>query len=112
MPAQRLTSKEKKVIEEFKKRIKNRFADEIIKIIVFGSTARGNTGENSDIDIMVIISRDDWRMGDEIREIGYELDEHIDYRLSIQVVHESHINYLRANNFQFIKNVESEGIII
>lgn len=107
-----LTLKEKKVIEEFKQRVKDKFTDEIVKIIVFGSKARGNAEENSDIDILVITSSDDWQKGDEIREIGYELDEYIDYRLSIQVISKSHINYLKSNDFQFIKNIESEGIVI
>ena len=108
----KLTLKEKKVIEEFEKRVKDKFADEIVKIVVFGSRARGEAGKNSDIDILVITSSDDWRKGDEIREIGYDLDEHIDYRLSIQVISESHMNYLRSNGFQFIKNIESEGVVI
>jgi len=108
----KLTLKEKKVIEEFEKRVKDKFADEIVKIVVFGSRARGEAGKNSDIDILVITSSDDWRKGDEIREIGYDLDEHIDYRLSIQVISESHMNYLRSNSFQFIKNIESEGVVI
>jgi predicted nucleotidyltransferase len=112
MPTRQLTLKEKKVIEEFKKRIKEKFADETIKIVVFGSKARGDAKKNSDIDILVITSFDDWRKGDEIRKIGYDLDEHIDYRLSIQVVSESHINYLRSNSFQFIKHIESEGVLI
>ena len=108
----KLTLKEKKVIEEFEERVKDKFADEIVKIVVFGSKARGDAGENSDIDILVITSSDDWRKGDEIREIGYDLDEHIDYRLSIQVISESHMNYLRSNSFQVIKNIESEGVVI
>ncbi|MBI5750059.1 MAG: nucleotidyltransferase domain-containing protein [Nitrospinae bacterium] len=108
----KLTLKEKEVIEEFKKRVKDKFGGEIIKIIVFGSSARGDAGEDSDIDILVITSSDDWRMGDEIRGIGYNLDAHINYRLSIQVIPESHINYLRENSFQFIKNIESEGAVI
>jgi len=108
----KLTLKEKQVIEEFKERVKKKFTDEIIKIVVFGSKARGDDEKNSDIDILVITSSDDWRIGDEIREIGYDLDEQIDYRLSIQVIPESHINYLKSNNFQFIKNIESDGIVI
>ncbi len=108
----KLTLKEKKVIEEFEERVKDEFADEIVKIVVYGSKARGDAKKNSDIDILVITSSDDWRKGDEIREIGYDLDEHIDYRLSIQVISESHMNYLRNNSFQFIKNIESEGVVI
>lgn len=108
----KLTLDEKKIIEEFKKRLKEKFADEIIKIIVFGSKARGDAEKNSDIDVLVITSSHDWKNRSEIRKIGYDLDEKIDYRLSIQVIPQSHLIYLKNNNFQFIKNIESEGIVI
>ncbi|MCD6569744.1 MAG: nucleotidyltransferase domain-containing protein [Deltaproteobacteria bacterium] len=108
----KLTTKEKEIIEKFKRRIEDRFPDEILKILVFGSKARGDATEKSDIDIIVVTSSDDWRKGDEIREIGYGLDEEINYKLSIQVIPESHISYLKHNNFQFIKNIEAEGITI
>jgi len=108
----RLTEKERKIIEKFKKRIEERFSGEIVNIVVFGSKARGDATEESDIDIIVVTSFDDWRKGDKIREIGYELDEEIGYTLSIQIISQSHIEYLRNNNFQFIKNIEQEGIII
>jgi len=108
----RLTEKERKIIEDFKKRIEEKFPGEIINVLVFGSKARGDATEESDIDIIVVTSSDDWRKGDKIREIGYKLDEEIGYTLSIQVISQAHINYLRNNNFQFIKNIEQEGIII
>ncbi len=108
----KLTSKERKIVEEFKRRIEDKFSGEILKVLVFGSKARGNATEESDIDVIVVTSSEDWRKGDKIREIGYELDEEIDYKLSIQVISKSHIDYLKRNNFQFIKNVEIEGVAI
>lgn len=107
-----LTSKEEKVIKLFKEKIKNQFKDAILQVIVFGSKVKGDATENSDIDILVVTSLEDWRECDRIREIGYELDEEIDYRLSIQVIPKFHIDYLRKNNFQFIRNIENDGVII
>ncbi len=108
----RLTRMEKNLIDEFKKEITAKFPEDIVKVIVFGSKARGDAGKESDIDIIVVSKKDDWRQGDRIRDIGYELDEKLDYRLSIQVLPESHVKYLKSNDFQFIKNVELEGIVI
>jgi predicted nucleotidyltransferase len=79
---------------------------------VFGSKARGDASKESDIDVLVVTSSDDWKKGDEIRDIGYGLDDEIDYKLSIQVIPESHFDYLRQNNFQFAKNIENEGITV
>ncbi len=108
----KLTSKEKEIIKKFKQRILQKYSNEILKVIVFGSKVRGDATKESDIDIIVITSSKDWKKGDEIRNIGYELDEEIGYRLSIQVMSKSHIDYLKQHNFQFIKNVESEGIAV
>jgi len=106
----KLSLKERKILEEFKRRIEKKYLDEIQDVLVFGSKARGTAGKESDIDIIVITSSEDWEKGDEIREIGYGLDEGIGYKLSIQVISKTHIDYLRRYNFQFIKNIEREAV--
>lgn len=108
----KLTVREKKAIEKFTQALKDKFPDEISKVIIFGSKARGNSRKRSDIDILVIIAQDDWRIGDKIREVGYESDESIDYKFSIQVIPESHIKYLEDHDFQFARNIEKDGVVI
>jgi predicted nucleotidyltransferase len=108
----KLTGRERKIIEEFKRRAERQFPGEIVRVMVFGSKARGDATRASDIDILVITPSDDWALGDKIREIGYELDEEIDFALSIQVISKNHLAYLRDRNFQFVKNIEQEGVAI
>lgn len=108
----KISIKEKEVVERFRQIIDAKFPDEIIDVLVFGSKARGDASKESDIDVLVVTSSDDWKKGDEIRDIGYGLDDEIDYKLSIQVIPESHFDYLRQNNFQFAKNIENEGITV
>ena len=48
---------------------------------------RGDSDDDSDIDVLVIAKESDWKFADKVREIGYALDEEIDYRLSIHVSH-------------------------
>ncbi len=108
----KLTQKEKKIVEIFKSKIEQKYPGRISDVIVYGSKARGDATENSDIDVLVTILDYNWRLGDEIRAIGYELDEEIGYSLSIQVLSKEHVDYLKNKNFQFIRNVESYGMTI
>lgn len=108
----KLTVREKDIIAEFKRRAQERFPDEVSEVIVFGSKARGDAAEESDIDILVIARSDDWRLWDRIREIGYELEIENSLVLSIQVFSTDQIAYLKKLRTRFIMNVEKEGIAI
>ncbi len=50
------------IIEEIEKEIVNRIfmAEKVYKIIVFGSYAYGRPGEDSDIDLLVVIDKDEY----------------------------------------------------
>ena len=108
----KLSIKERKIVERFRHVINDKFPGEIIDVMVFGSKARGDATKESDIDVLVITSSNNWKKGDEIREVGYGLDGEIDYKLSIQVISKVHFDYLRQNNFQFAKNIENESITV
>jgi predicted nucleotidyltransferase len=107
-----LTQREKNIINEFKSKVAEAYPDEVINIIVFGSKARGDASEESDIDILVVSMSDDWQMADRIRDIGYYLELENNLVLSIQVVSQGHIGHLKRIHSQFIRNVEREGIIL
>lgn len=100
------------LLRTFKEQITRRFPGFAGKVILFGSEARGDAGESSDIDVLVITTGDDWRKGDEIRRIGYELDMCSGARLSIQVLPRTHIEMLKSGGFRFIGNVERDAVMI
>jgi len=108
----KLSLRENRIINIFKNKIEEKFPEEKIKILVFGSKARGEASEDSDIDIIVITKSDDRNLTREIRFIGYELEIEFNIILSIQVLSEDYINYLRALPTQFIQNVDRDAIAI
>jgi len=107
-----LTSEEERIIRTFRREAEAAFPGEILEVWLFGSKARGDATEDSDIDVLVITASDDWRRGDAIRRIGYALDAEIGCRLSIQVLPVAHMRYLRDNRFQFTRNIEREGVAL
>ncbi|MBI3609672.1 MAG: nucleotidyltransferase domain-containing protein [Nitrospirae bacterium] len=108
----KLTVKEKQVVVAFKKSIEQQYPKELVCLILFGSKARGDAGKESDIDILVVIRSENWKLGDLIREIGYSLELEHGLVLSIQVISQQHLEQLKAIRSQFLEAVEEEGIVV
>ena len=105
-----LSAQEERIVQTFATRVREQFPEEVRDVRLFGSKARGDHHVGSDIDVLVIAGSDDWRLHDKIRQVGYALDENVDYRLSIQVISEKRFEYARNRHFQFATSVLEEGI--
>ena len=107
-----LSVSEKHIVEEFKRQVEQRFPGELIRVVLFGSKARGDATRESDVDVLVVIHSEGWRLGDEIRSLGYALELEHGVVLSIQVMSERHYEELRLCGSQFFKAVEREGVSV
>ena len=96
----------KSALNEFVKTLKERYKGRIKKIILFGSYARGDYDEESDIDILII--------GDvPQREISFLSAEILlKYGEVISAIVKSEEEFEKYKNFSFYKNVLKEGIVI
>ena len=103
---------EKHIVEEFKRQVEQRFPGELIRVVLFGSKVRGDATRDSDVDVLVVIHSEGWRLGDEIRSLGYALELEHGVVLSIQVMSERHYEELRLFGSQFFKAVEREGVSV
>ena len=94
------------IAREFAKAIES---DYIIKIILFGSVARGDDTEESDIDILIVSNhreKIDDIIADEVAWIMYDKNELI----SAHVMSEELFN--KNKSFSFLTNVLREGVPI
>jgi len=75
-----------KILSELKNKLVERFGNEIVNVILFGSQIEGDTHKNSDYDIVVVIKdrNADWRFKDKIREVFYEYS--IDYNMFFDIL--------------------------
>ncbi len=107
-----LSKEELSILIQYKEILLNEYSHKIDSIILYGSKARGDFGEDSDIDLLISIKDYDWKMGDKIRRIGYSLDAGIDYKFSIIVVQNHILEKMKKEKYKFGINLVNDGIIV
>lgn len=102
------------IILEFSQQVKQLLGKKLAKVILYGSYARGDNRENSDVDIMVLTTLTD----DEIDKIETSLfdlafDFQMKYGIDISVIvkNEGHFNHW-LGALPFYDNVKKEGIVL
>ncbi|MDH4084608.1 MAG: nucleotidyltransferase domain-containing protein [Nitrospira sp.] len=103
---------EQPIIEEFKRRVEARFPGELVRLMIFGSKVRREATPESDVDLRVVMQSENWRLGDEIRGVGYALELEHGVVLSIPVISQNHYERLRTNGTQFFHALEQEGVVV
>ena len=94
------------IAREFAEAIKS---DKILKIILFGSVARGDDREDSDIDILIISNyweQIDSLITDEVFKVVLDKEELI----SPHVLSEKQFN--ETKDFNFLTSVLEDGVVI
>ena len=67
-----LTKKQKVVILSYLKILRKKYQDKILQVVLFGSAARGEADEESDIDILVVLKNGNNKLKDEISMASFE----------------------------------------
>lgn len=102
------------ILLHFSQEAKKILGKDLSKVIVYGSYARGDYRENSDIDVMILTSLPE----DQIRPYEYSLydvayDFFLDYDVNISVIvkNEEHFSYW-LGALPFYDNVQKDGVVI
>ena len=67
-----ITEKERKAIAEYEELLLKKFPRRIREIILFGSKSRGDFSQTSDIDLLIVVSRDGKKIRNEITALTHE----------------------------------------
>ncbi|MBQ9438411.1 MAG: nucleotidyltransferase domain-containing protein [Lachnospiraceae bacterium] len=101
-------------MKDYAKGAKEVYGDKLKEIILFGSCARGDFTDESDVDVMVLLDVPSDQIPEErvkLRPKREELDEKYEYELLFATVVRSYDEYLRHHDASlFYKNVMGEGI--
>jgi predicted nucleotidyltransferase len=106
-----LTEKEKQAVKELVDELKKLYGDNLSRVILYGSKARGDATEDSDIDILVVLKNiQNFSLErKKVKEISWRLS--YKYDLLLTVIIRSEQEYMRKDT-PLLMNIEKEGIVL
>ena len=104
---QRIPENKRRALESFVRILKERYGDRIHKIILFGSTARGEAEEESDIDVLIIA---DGVTQKEVSKIAFQIL--LKYGEVISSIVEDKLQFEKYKDYSFHRNILREGVEI
>jgi len=99
-------------LKQFVKKIKEKHCDKTEKVILFGSYARGEATEESDIDILVITSGNRFEMQKNLSGIAVDILLKTGEYISAKAVSTEEYSFMKKINTGFYQNIDKEGVVI
>ncbi len=100
------------IMHEFAKNVRKLLGDSLDSVIVYGSYARGDYSEFSDIDVMLLVSLEEEeikRISDQVSDLAFDFMMKYGVDISPIITNTDHFNYW-ADNLPYYRNVRDEGV--
>ncbi|MGD0281984.1 MAG: nucleotidyltransferase domain-containing protein [Dissulfurispiraceae bacterium] len=105
-----MQEKDFRVIEKFKQLLSQEI--QVLELRVFGSRARGDATEESDLDVLVVVDHLDHSVEKYISECAWEAGFHEDILIMPVAVSVDAVKKSPLSESVFIKNVYREGVAV
>lgn len=102
------------LIYEFSKDMHRLFGQDLSKIIVYGSYARGDYEKDSDVDVMILVKSSEEvirKYRDQVSDCAFEYLIKYGIDISPVIKNEEHFNYW-VDNLPYYRNIRDEGVVI
>ncbi|MDD6325526.1 MAG: nucleotidyltransferase domain-containing protein [Lachnospiraceae bacterium] len=102
------------IVYRFSQEVKRMLGESLRRIIVYGSYARGDYHENSDVDIMILVKMSDEEIRavkNDIYDLAFDVEMNTGIQLSPIIKNEAQYEYW-VDTLPFYRNVRDEGVIV
>jgi len=106
----RLPPNVERAVADFARELRRRFGDEVLVVSVFGSYARGEANEDSDVDVFVVLENSDWNRRAEVIDLATDIGMPRDLLLSPTVFDRATWELWRSHERALVLDVEREGV--
>lgn len=100
----------KRVAEHFAEELRRRFGQAVVDVRLFGSHARGQGNEDSDVDIAVVLESVDWKTRTAVIDLATDTGLPHDLHLSPSVFDRQTYERWRRQQRPLVTDIEQEGI--
>ena len=107
-----LSREEKEFLDAYKTALDERFPGLVEDIIIYGSKARGDSGPDSDLDILLLIREGDWRTKRRVCEPAYDLAVAVEFLPSVMVYTVAEWAKRRESGSGYQRAVERDGVSV
>ncbi len=109
-----MNEKDKALIVEFKNRLSSDLKAHLKRIIIYGSRAKGDAPEDSDLDVIALVKKKTTEIEIALNDLIYQVMWNHDFRpiISLKVFGESEFHDALKKGFSYCRNVEKEGIAV
>jgi len=104
----------KKTLDLFVEKVKEYEGDNLLRIILFGSVARGEANKNSDIDVLIILKECPFVKRMKICDISADVEWDMDFNENayLQTLAMSEEESRGLNFYSLMINVNREGVVL
>lgn len=109
-----MTDQVRNCIYHFSQQMKRIFGIHLSKVIVYGSYARGDYRDNSDVDIMVLVDLPEAEIKkreNDVYDIAFDIEMDTGIDISPIIKNEAQYEYWE-DVLPFYKNIRKEGVIV
>lgn len=102
------------ILNNFVYKVKNILGSSFEKAILYGSYARGDYNENSDMDVMILTSLSDQeivKIENSIYDLAYESMLSDNLTISVNIKNLEHFNYW-LGALPYYDNINKEGLVL
>lgn len=100
-------SQHREAFEQFRDKAEAELGDSLKKMVLYGSVARGDEREDSDIDIFVLVESEEEI--EKLRDLAYDIGV-LEYGVSINVQGKTAKMFEGFESTSYLRNISREGV--
>jgi len=107
-----LASAEQQGLENLLQQLRERYPEQVLQVILFGSKARNDSRPDSDTDLLVLVKDETWALRHAIWKLAARIELEYDLLFNIQIISAERWQAMTRAGFSLCKSVAREGIAL
>lgn len=105
-----LSERESRAVREFCRLVREKLGPDVKEVLLFGSKARGTSGPDSDIDVLLVTAGDDLSLEEKVIDVTVEVNLKYDVFIAPLLVPERRYHSRPYRDTLLFKTTQEEGI--